>query len=108
LASVPEPVNVLCRALGHDPVTFMLPEDLFGLYAYSRMECSRCGFVTDVGLSPEDQASRLAEKLRDLRELAEDAARTSARVGLHFPALEHALGINIPIRDNDGAGTDQE
>lgn len=90
-------LSSLCRAIGHEPQTIMLPEDLFGLYVFSRIECSRCGHVIEVGLSEAEQASRLAEKLRDLRELAEDACRTAAPIGLHFPALEHALGISIPL-----------
>jgi hypothetical protein len=91
-------VPSLCRVIGHEPVTLMLPEDLFGLFVYSRIECSRCDRIIEVGMSPEEQASRLAEKLRDLRDLAEDACRAAAPIGLRFPALEHALGIALDAK----------
>jgi hypothetical protein len=39
--------SVVCRARGHVNAAWMLPEETFGLYAYSRLFCSRCDTTFD-------------------------------------------------------------
>lgn len=34
--------GLVCRYRGHSNAMWSLPEDEFGLYAYSRLYCSRC------------------------------------------------------------------
>jgi len=49
----------LCWILGHIPRVVVLPEDPFGLYRYSQIECSRCGVTLEEGLSLADQIDTL-------------------------------------------------
>lgn len=43
MAAVLRPLlRPLCWVIGHRNAAWMLPEEEFGLYAYSRLYCSRC------------------------------------------------------------------
>jgi hypothetical protein len=44
--------RLICLIRGHVNAAEMLPEEVFGLYAYSRLYCSRCGRV-EHALTPE-------------------------------------------------------
>lgn len=62
--------GVLCRMRGHRERVVMLPEDLFGLYVYSRIECSRCGVTLETGMTPAAQIEHLVTLLDECRDVA--------------------------------------
>lgn len=61
--------RIICWFRGHVALMVALPEDLFGLYVFSSIICSRCGTTLTQGV-PE------AEQIRHLVDLI-DAARPS-------------------------------
>lgn len=59
--------RLICRLRGHVTRTIMLPEDLFGPYVFSSIECSRCGITLAVGMDQPAQIRRLVELIDELR-----------------------------------------
>ena len=55
-----------CALTNHDLVTWMLPEDGWGLYAFSRISCSRCGYVSIDRYPFEELARYNAERGRGI------------------------------------------
>lgn len=68
MSAVQRVAAAVCAKVGHaDTRPVMLPEDIFGLYAYSRIECSRCGATLEVGWTDAMQIARLTELLDECR-----------------------------------------
>lgn len=58
--------RLLCRLFGHRMVTWMLPEEDYGLYAFSKIQCGRCRWV-EVENPPEAIAAAYHFWERDAR-----------------------------------------
>ena len=89
-------LRLVCVVRGHVNAAEMLPEEAFGLYAYSRLFCSRCD-TTFEERSIEDQIEVLMgyvtlwNDVRPIVEAAQWVANSTGESGPHIDLLIAAV-----------------